>query len=94
MINLQLIVTSPSNDLVEWTSQNVKLKCPKDRPWYQLNAAPVQIVNVFPLPCKCGKQKIDMNRYDCDDKASVYIGQCSRCEIIVWTYRTGVASNV
>jgi hypothetical protein len=96
-MDLQLIVVNPSDNLVTWASQPTNsnvFKNPKDRPWYQLNASPSNPVSHFEIPCKCGKQKIKMTGHQCcDPNQSVYIGQCGRCEIIVWTYRKE-SSNV
>ena len=95
-MNLHLLMVNPSDTLVDWAAKAdnpAGLNAPRDRPWYQLNAAPDKEVPVFTLGCKCGKEKISLKHHGCDGGSAVYIGQCPRCQVIVWTYRKAT-SNV
>jgi hypothetical protein len=88
-MNLELRVVEPGLALVEWASKienSTGLKLPFDRPWYQLNASPTRPVDTFKIACKCLKEHINLKKHSCEDESSVYMGQCPRCEIIVWTY--------
>ncbi|MBY0522695.1 MAG: hypothetical protein K2R98_04830 [Gemmataceae bacterium] len=85
---------SPSDELVRWASlATIGLHTPGDRPWY-LATPPPQDALRWEYLCACSRQHVIVRRYLCaDGEACVYIGQCLRCEAVVWAFRDLKASS-
>ncbi len=79
-----LVEKIPNDDLVEWSE--IFIKEAMDRPWFHATP-PMVALDVYELKCRCGK-KIKLERHSCEDNAGwVYLGQCSHCETIIWSYK-------
>jgi len=74
---------SPSDALIDWAEKLSIVKKAKDRPWWYSKPPGFAIESFKPL-CTCKKQ-VEMRQYPCEDDSYVYIGQCHRCENILWT---------
>jgi hypothetical protein len=79
---------TPSYELVRWACAFADdPQFPADRPWY-LAPPPPWDVSSWENLCHCGKQPVRVQRYPCDDGVRcVYLGQCSRCQSVIWTFR-------
>lgn len=77
----------PYDELVAWACHAIQhLHKPADRPWY-FAAPPPRPSPYWEYLCACRRQPVRVMRYDCTDAVgSVYLGQCSRCEAIIWTF--------
>jgi hypothetical protein len=81
-------IPAPSDQLVGWACASAYgLRLPADRPWF-LAAPPPLCVEEWDYPCRCGVTTVPVRRYMCEDgKGCVYIGQCRRCETIIWSFQ-------
>ena len=78
----------PPDELVHWScAAVVGLHLPADRPWF-LAAAPPMCTEHWEYLCRCAKQPVRVKRHACvDEQGSIYIGQCRRCQTVIWAYR-------
>lgn len=75
----------PADVLVEWAAKIAVVQNAKDRPWYYAQNPKVacESYNSECNRCSC---PITMKRHPCEgNSAYVYMGQCSRCEKILWS---------
>lgn len=77
----------PDDALVDWACHAVhSLYKPADRPWY-LAAPPLRHSPYWEYLCACHRQPVRVQRYRCvGDLCWIYLGQCCRCEAIIWTF--------
>lgn len=74
----------PDEALVEWSQTFIKSA--KDRPWFSTKP-PMVAVDIFEPKCRCNIT-VKLVKYDCEDNAGwIYLGQCRRCETIIWSYK-------
>lgn len=87
---IQLVDSIPSLVLVDWACQSLgHLLYPADRPWYQA-PPPVLDATSWEYVCRCRREPVRVQRYRCaEGQGSVYLGQCRRCQTIIWSYRPG-----
>lgn len=74
----------PNDLLVEWSKSFINN--PYDRPWFsaKLNKL-ANSQSSGQYPCRCS-QKVILKRYNCEDGGWVFLGQCAKCETIIWAY--------
>ncbi len=79
---------SPSDALVSWACQHaVALRLPADRPWFMAPPPPADVRH-WEYTCRCRREPVRVRRYLCDDgQGALYLGQCRRCETVIWGYR-------
>jgi len=75
----------PTSVLVDWTCRTLTfLVKPADRPWWYCDS-PVGFPIYWQDVCKC-KFLTNLKQYPTSDGLAFYwIGQCARCESIIWT---------
>lgn len=74
----------PSEALIDWAEQIGVVKLAQDRPWFYTEPPEVAWEHHEPK-CTC-KKPVTMKKFPCEDNNGyVYIGQCGRCEKIIWT---------
>jgi hypothetical protein len=78
----------PSDALVYWACQSaISLKMAADRPWFQAPPPPVSGA-YWEYLCRCRREPVRVKRYPCEDGLGwLYLGQCRRCETVIWSYR-------
>lgn len=78
----------PSDELVVWAGDPViGIRLPADRPWYHA-APPTYSTDTWEYLCRCRKEPVRVVRYPCEEmRGSIFLGQCHRCEAIIWAYR-------
>lgn len=75
----------PAYVLIDWAEENNIVNNAYDRPWYHADP-PTSTVGFYQSPCHC-KAMVKLSGHVCDDgNGHVYIGQCKRCQAILWTY--------
>jgi hypothetical protein len=91
-----LTAKQPSEEIVKWAEETNLVKYPQDRPWYYTNP-PISIINEYKKQCRCKKKGMKpaiLNKYICEDDAGfVYVGQCPRCQAIIWSFWDNKKSN-
>jgi len=77
----------PYDELIDWACEYISgLHAPADRPWY-LVSPPSRNVPTWEYQCHCRRVPVRVQRYQCQGgRGSVYLGQCARCQAIMWTY--------
>ena len=80
---------SPSDALVDWACQSaVGVRLPADRPWFTAPPPPTDSP-YWEYPCRCRREPVRVKQYHCEGgRGSVYLGQCRRCETLIWSYRS------
>ena len=80
-----LIVKQPSDAIINWAEETNLVRYAQDRPWYYAQP-PIHVKNEYKKQCRCRKSAI-LNKYICEDNAGfVYLGQCQRCQAIMWSF--------
>lgn len=75
----------PKEVLIEWAGNSNIVKHAMDRPWFY-SEPPIFATEAYQPPCRCHKA-VKLVRYPCEDNAGyIYIGQCERCQTIIWSY--------
>ena len=77
----------PSNELAQWAEGTGEFICPQDRPWYFVNMLVFnRESNHMRHKCHCEHTNVTLTRFPCeDDTQTVFIGQCARCQAIIWS---------
>lgn len=76
---------APADVLIEWAENSKIVKFAKDRPWFRAEP-PLFGVDHYQPRCRCNTA-VKLGRYSCEDGAGyMYIGQCTHCETIIWSY--------
>ena len=79
-----LTENDPSEPILEWAASIVYNAF--DRPWFYAEP-PLMAIEYYQPPCRCSRA-VKLHRYICDDNSSyVYLGQCQKCETIIWSYK-------
>jgi predicted SprT family Zn-dependent metalloprotease len=78
---------APYEELIQWACRSVsRLYMPADRPWY-LAPPPRRNVPHWEYQCHCRRQPVRVQRFQCvGGNGWIYLGQCPRCQAIVWSY--------
>jgi len=89
-MSMKLVDNTPSFVLVDWACASLaQLKAPADRPWFQA-PPPAFDAASWEYQCRCKREPVRVQRYRCaEGQGSVYLGQCRRCQTVIWTYRPG-----
>jgi len=79
---------APPDELVNWACEAIASLClPADRPWY-LAPPPPMCSQHWEYLCRCGRQPVRVTRHACvDGQGYIYIGQCRRCQTVIWSYQ-------
>lgn len=78
-----LAAKQPSEAVVSWAEEASLVKNAQDRPWYYESSPS------FKQSCRCKKKGVELTKYVCEDNAGyVYLGQCKRCQAIIWSFRS------
>lgn len=80
-------VRAPYDELIQWACRSVaSLHLPADRPWYWA-PPPARNLPHWEYQCHCRRLPVRVRRYPCaGGKGWIYLGQCHRCQAIVWTF--------
>jgi hypothetical protein len=79
---------SPAWPLVCWACDFTNLLAPADRPWFFGSPPPAKPTPHWEYKCRCGREIITVAQYPTDSpRWLLWLGQCGRCETIVWTQR-------
>jgi hypothetical protein len=79
---------APSDALVLWACRfAVGVRLPADRPWFMAPPPPADVKH-WEYSCRCRREPVRVRRYLCHNgRDYLYLGQCRRCETIIWGYR-------
>ena len=77
-------------DLVEWVNKSTSFVQPWDRPWTYIKSPTAiekdgALILTLQYRCLCQKANITLCHHLCDNKSHLYLGQCQRCQKILWT---------
>jgi hypothetical protein len=77
----------PSYELVRWVNENdIGLRHALDRPWFEA-PPPDEVVGTWVYLCRCNRAAVEVTGYGREDGEGIlYLGQCPRCETILWSF--------
>jgi hypothetical protein len=84
-------LAQPKYELVEWAAQTLQLTHPWDRLWVfiktpdKIQDAGGNLFLTLEYKCFCQKSNITLAHHLCQDSSHLYLGQCARCQKILWT---------
>jgi len=78
----------PSDTLVDWACRCARdVRLPADRPWFMAPPPPTDAKH-WEYSCRCRRGPVRVHRYLCNEgRDFLYLGQCPRCETVIWAYR-------
>jgi hypothetical protein len=79
---------APSDALILWACRYAEdILLPADRPWFMAPPPPLNVEH-WEYLCRCRREPVRVRRYLCHHgQGYLYLGQCSRCETVIWGYR-------
>jgi len=85
----------PSDALVLWACHFAfGLQMPADRPWFLAPPPPADVKH-WEYQCHCRRGPVRVRRYLCHNRKDfLYLGQCERCQAIIWAYRHGMVTQL
>lgn len=78
---------APADALVRWADQMASVYCAADRPWFWA-PPPMRPAPYWEYQCRCRRGPVRVKSFPSADRCeTLYLGQCQRCETLIWTYR-------